>query len=132
MQPARLIAAFSLGLCFLFFIGCTRVNEADVPGDYNATADWGNSSLTIAADHTFRQTVRANSGEVKQISGKWNLVKPSGNSANTNITFAPYLNFQHDKQGVYAPWSFLSITPIGIRGLEIAADPDWGITFKKH
>jgi hypothetical protein len=112
-------------------IGCLRVKEADVPGTYTAKADWGTSSLILAKDHTFQQTVRLNSGEVKHMNGQWKLVSPAKNSVNFNITLGPYLDVKHDKQGVYAPWSFSSITPTISGGMEIAADPDAGITYRK-
>jgi hypothetical protein len=114
-------------------IGCLRaVTESDVPGDYQAKADWGTWSLTLSRNHTLQQTVHLNDGEIKQIKGRWTFVGPSGNSVNTDITFTPYLNVTHDKQGVFAPWSFLSIDPpIGFRKMQIAANPDWGIAHRK-
>jgi hypothetical protein len=112
-------------------IGCMRVKEADVPGTYTAKADWGTSTLVLAKDHTFQQTVRLNSGEVKRMDGKWKLVGPGKNSVVYDITMGPCLDVKHDKQGVYAPWSFSSINPTLSGGLEIAADPDWGIAYRK-
>jgi hypothetical protein len=131
MRPLKLAGA--LWLCVLCFsmIGCMRVKEADVPGTYTAKADWGTSTLVFAKDHTFQQTVRLNSGEVKRMDGKWKLVGPGKNSVVYDITMGPCLDVKHDKQGVYAPWSFSSINPTLSGGLEIAADPDWGITYKK-
>jgi hypothetical protein len=103
-----------------------------VPGTYIAKAEWGTSTLALSKDHTFHQTVRLNAGGVKSLDGKWELVSPGKNSLSYNITLAPYLNVAHDKQGVYAPWSFSSITTRGLfRGMEIAADPDWGIAYRK-
>jgi hypothetical protein len=111
--------------------GCLRVKEGDVPGAYKAKTDWGSSSLNLSKDHTFQQTVQLNSGEVKHLNGQWKLVGPVKNSLNYDISFSPYLNVAHDKQGVYAPWSFFSITPTVFHGLEIAADPDWSIAYRK-
>lgn len=131
MHRLRFASAISLGLVCFVLIGCMQVKEADVPGTYKAHADWGNSTLTLSKDHTFQQTVRLDSGVTKQINGKWKLVPPSENSVVYDITLVPYLNIQHDKQGVYAPWSFSSINPGFGGGMEIAADPDYGIAFRK-
>jgi hypothetical protein len=132
MQPAKLIATILLGICFLPMMGCLRVKEADVPGTYSAKADLGTSALVLEKDHTLQQTVQLNSGEVKHISGRWELVSPAKNSRNYNITLVPCLDVRHDKQGVYAPWSFSSIDYIPFRGMEIAAEPDGGITYRRH
>ena len=132
MRPLKLAGALCLFILCFSMIGCLRVKEADVSGTYTAKAGWGTSSLVLAKDHTFQQTVQLNSGEVKHMNGKWELVSPAKNSVNYNITLAPCLDVKHDKQGVYAPWSFSSIDHIPLRGIEIAADPDWGITYKKN
>jgi hypothetical protein len=131
MRPLKLGSALALcGLC-LSMMGCLRVKEANVPGTYTAKTDWGVSTLVLAKDHTFQQTVKLNSGEFKHVHGNWELVSPAKNSVNYNITLSPCLDVKHDKQGVYAPWSFSSIDRFAFRGMEIAADPDWGITYKK-
>jgi hypothetical protein len=126
-------AASVLWLCVLCIslIGCTQVKEADVPGTYTAKADWGTSTLVLADDHTFQQTVKLDSGEVKHMNGRWKLIGPVKNSVTYSITFVPFLNMQHDKRGIYAPGAFSSIDQIPFRGMEIAIDPDWGITYKK-
>ena len=132
MRPLRLTSALGLFVLCFSMIGCMRVKEADVPGTYTAKAEWGTSTLLLAKDHTFRQTVRLNSGDVKRMSGKWELVSPAKNSVVYDITIGPCLDVKHDKWGVYAPGSFSSINPTLFGGLEIAADPDWGITYKKN
>jgi hypothetical protein len=131
MRPLKLTSV--LWVCVLVFsmVGCLRVKEADVPGTYTAKAEWGTSSLILARDHTFRQTVRLNSGEVKQTNGQWKLVGPVKNSMTFSITFTPFLNMQHDKHGIYAPGAFSSITPTLTGGMDIAIDPDWGVAYRK-
>jgi hypothetical protein len=131
MRSLKLASALCLCVLCFSMIGCMRVKEADVPGTYTAKADWGTSSLILAKDHTFQQTVRLNSGEVKHMNGQWKLIGPVKNSVTYSITFIPFLNMQHDKQGVYAPGAFSSITPTLAGGMEIAIDPDWGIEYRK-
>jgi len=132
MQPMRLTGFCCVGFMCILLVGCIRaIQDGDVPGNYKAVADWGSSALALSKDHTFRQTVRPNSGEIKRIEGRWTLVGASGNSRNASITLAPYLSVTHDKQGEYAPWSFFSIDHTGFRGMEIAADPGWGIAHRK-
>jgi len=117
----------------LWFIGFFRsVREADVPGTYLAKTSWGNSTLVLAGDGTLQQTVRIGNGEVKHINGHWKLVGPANGSMSSNITLGPCFNMQHDRKGIYAPVSFSSIDHHGFRGMEIAVDPDWGISFKKQ
>ena len=132
MRPLKVVSALVLCAFGLSMMGCLRVKEADVPGIYTAKADWGTSTLVLAKDHTFQQTVKLKSGQLKHINGKWELVSPAKNSVNFNITLGPCLDVKHDKQGVYAPWSFSSIDQIPFRGMEIAADPDWGIEYRKR
>jgi hypothetical protein len=60
------------------------------------------------------------------------LVSAAKDSVNFNITLSPYLDVKHDKQGVYGPWTFSSITPTISGGIEIAGDPDDGITYRKQ
>lgn len=132
MRTLKLASALCLCVLCFSMIGCVRVKEADVPGTYTAKADWGTSSLKLAKGHTFQQTAQLNSGEVKRMNGQWKLIGPAKNSVNFNITLGPYLDVKHDKQGVYAPRFFSSITSTISGGMEIAADPDGGITYRKQ
>ncbi len=132
MRPLKLGSVLALcALCFSM-MGCLRVKEAEVPGTYTAKAEWGTSSLVLAKDHTFQQTVRLNIGVVKQMRGKWELVGPVKNSVTFSITFIPFLNMQHDRRGSYAPAAFSSITSTLTGGMDIAVDPDWGIAYRKR
>jgi hypothetical protein len=132
MRPLKLASALWLCVLCCSTIGCMQVKEARVPGTYTAKADWGTSTLILASDHTFQQTVKLNSGEVKHMDGQWKLVGPVKRSVTFSIMFIPFLNMQHDKQGAYAPAAFSSITPTLTGGLDIAIDPDWGTTYRKR
>ena len=104
----RSLMIIGLGLCTILLFGCRSISDADMPGEYVAKTDWRNSSLFLAKDHLFEQTVTLNGGKVKHLSGKWRLIYPSMNSAQSSIDLSPYLNITHDIQGTYAPGTFLS------------------------
>jgi hypothetical protein len=43
----------------------------------------------------------------------------------------PFLNTTHDKQGVYTFASVFSIYHVPFGGINIAADPEYGIAYRK-
>ena len=109
-------------------VGCSwRVQDAELSGTYHATADWGTSTLVLRPDHTFEQSVSTNSGIFRKVQGTWELHK-SGQS----ITFSKkYLSVTHDEQGEEADAAFASVERRIFGGVEISADPDYGIAFQK-
>ena len=125
----QIIRALVLALC-LFCFGCSRRLQDDrVAGTYVAEADWGTSTLILKTDHTFEQSVATKSGVLKKINGQWELNSSgSGNS----IAFSPkYLGVTHDKKGVESDGAFASVDSSLLGTVEISADPDYGIVFKK-
>jgi hypothetical protein len=127
----RSLIIIGLGLCTILLFGCRSISDADVPGEYVAKTDWGNSSLFLAKDHLFEQTVILKSGKVKHLSGKWRLIGPSMSSARSSIDLSPYLNITHDIQGTYAPATFFSISSSLFGRIMISVDPDYGINYYK-
>jgi hypothetical protein len=112
--------------------GCSPiVTEIQAPGTYKAQTDWGTSTLTLAKDHTFEQTVRLNNGTSEHLKGTWRIDKNPGNPVYTTINLSPFYSVTHDKQGVYTVASVYSIYHVPFGGINIAADPDYGIAHRK-
>jgi hypothetical protein len=132
-KPASLCALALLCLLALTpIVGCSAiVTDTEAPGTYTATTDWGNSVLVLSSDHTFNQTVRLNTGEAKSLRGTWRIVKNSSNPPYTTINLTPFFNITHDKQGNYTLASAYSIYHVPFGGINIAADPDYGIAHRK-
>jgi hypothetical protein len=127
----RIQLAALLLLPFLF-TGCSVVvSDAEAPGTYTANADWGTSTIVLAKDHTFSQTVRLKSGVTKQVNGRWKIDNHPGSTPFTTINLTPFFNVTHDKDGVYSLASAYSIYHVPFGGINIAADPDYGIAHRK-
>jgi hypothetical protein len=108
-----------------------HINEDEIPGTYVANTDWGSSSLTIARDHTFHQTVRRVGTEAINLDGKWRVTPRSGSVYGT-IALLPCLAITHEDEGHEVGACYDSIQAFGFRSIEISADPDYGISFQKR
>jgi hypothetical protein len=64
-----------LALALILTASCRNAREGEIPGEYAAKLDWGESKLVISADHTFKQTVRTNNGATRMLDGKSLLSK---------------------------------------------------------
>jgi hypothetical protein len=108
-----------------------KIREEKVPGTYIAKADWGSSSLAIARDHTFHQTVRRAGADDLNLDGTWRLASRSEGVFGT-IALLPCFSVTHKDEGRKVDACYNSIQAFGLRGIEISADPDYGIAFRKQ
>jgi len=130
-QTRRALALLTL-LLLTGLTGCSAVvTDAEAPGTYKAQADWGVSTLILSRDHTFDQTVRLNTGKTKHLTGGWKLQRSSGDPVYTTINFNPYLNVTHTQQGAFSLAATFSIYHVPFGGINIAADPEYGIAHRK-
>ncbi len=62
LRRMSLLCMFGLLLGCMFTAGCDfrTLTDQDVAGTYEASADWGRSTLVLHPDHTFDQTVVRN------------------------------------------------------------------------
>jgi hypothetical protein len=111
-------------------MGCSRrSSEARLVGSYVAVTEWGSSTLLLKSDHTFEQTVSTKSGTFKKIDGEWGLYTSGLTEA---IEFKKrYLAVTHDERGEEVDGAYASIETGLFGGIEISADPDYGISFRK-
>jgi len=99
-------------------------------GSYRAVAEWGTSTLLLKADHTFEQTVATKSGTYKKVDGEWELDTSGSTDA---ISFKKkYLSVTHNEQGEEIEGAYASIDRGLFGGVEISADPDYGISFRRQ
>lgn len=126
----RIALVASATLLSVFLLACSlRPQENDLIGTYLATADWGNSVLILKADHTFEQFVVVGSAPSKRIQGQWSTHFAS--RVDTTILLVPYLTVTHDVHGNDSGGAAASVTKGVLGGIEISADPDWGVSFSK-
>jgi hypothetical protein len=135
MPQTRLARACTLILLWpllLIPIGCSAiVTDAEAPGTYKADTDWGTSTVVLAKDHTFEQTVRLKDGRSEHLKGAWRIDTNSGKPVYTTINLTPFYKVTHDTKGTYTLASAYSIYHVPFGGINIAADPDYGIAHRK-
>lgn len=131
----RLIRVFcSLLICALV-VGCgfRALTDQDVAGTYEASADWGRSTLVLHPDHSFDQTVVRKDHTQASIKGTWALsfIPGKQKASSGNLALKPFLAVEHDHKGDPAPLDLPSISRGFLWGMTISADPDYGISFDK-
>ena len=131
----RLIRFFTMLLICASVVGCgfRALREQDIPGTYEASADWGSSTLVLHPDHSFDQTVMRNDHTQTSIKGTWGLsLIPGKEKASYGIlVLKPFLDVEHDHKGDPAAGAVPSISRGFLWGMTISADPDYGISFDK-
>jgi len=129
---ARTCALTLFSLLLVPILGCSAVvSETDAVGTYKANPDWGTSTLILAKDHSFEQTVHLNTGQSRTLHGMWRINNNPGNPPYTTINLTPFFKVTHDKQVDYTLASSCSIYHVPFGGVNIAADPNYGIAFRK-
>ncbi len=130
----RLIRVFGALLTCAMVVGCgfRVLTDQDVAGTYEASADWGRSTLILHPDHSFDQTVVRNDHTQTSTKGTWQLDFVAGKKASYGIlALKPFLDVEHDHKGDLAGGAAPSINRGFLWGISIAADPDYGISFDK-
>gem|GEM_PF-5481492 len=130
----RPILAFSvLSICTLP-VGCgfRGLTDKDVAGTYEASTDWGRSTLVLNPDHSFDQKVVRNDHTQAGTKGTWKLSFIPGRGTSSGIiALKPFLDVEHDHKGDLAGGAVPSINRGFLWGITISADPDYGISFDK-
>jgi hypothetical protein len=131
MPQRKTLASLSL-LFALVLTGCSAiVTDEQAPGTYKAETDWGVSTIVIGQGHSFEQTVTPKNGAPKHVIGRWKITRNPGDTTYTTISLSPFFSVTHDKQGTPSLASAFSIYHVPFGGINIAADPDYGIAFRK-
>jgi hypothetical protein len=130
----RLIRFFVALLGCALVVGCgfRALTEQDVVGTYEASTDWGKSTLVLHPDHSFDQTVVRNDHTQASTKGTWELSFVAGKKASSGIlALKPFLDVGHDHKGDPVGGGAPSINRGFLWGITISADPDYGISFDK-
>jgi hypothetical protein len=130
MSVAKWIAASIISVCFcLWFLTPLRSpTNSQMVGQYRAEFPWGPASLTLNADHSFKQTMRTKTGEFQEITGRWKL----DGSWPAHLSLEPYWDLTHFGPGGRLSGAYLSVESWGLRGVHIDVDPDWVRGFRKQ
>jgi hypothetical protein len=134
LRQIRSVGLFGLLISSLLVPGCgfRALTEKDIVGTYEASADWGSSTLVLHADHSFDQAVTRNDHTQTSIKGTWQLDfvadKPAAHGI---LALKPFLDVEHDIKGDLAGGAVPSIGRGFLWGVSIGADPDYGISFEK-
>lgn len=98
-------------------------------GEYDIALSWGEASLRLDADQTFREVLRPRSGESHQVSGKWTL-NPSWQA---QLFLEPYWEFTQDDPGTKVMSAVLPVESWGFKDVRIEfGDPDSRIKLRKQ
>jgi len=115
-------------------VGCgfRGLTDKDVAGTYEASTDWGRSTLVLNPDHSFDQKVVRNDHTQAGTKGTWKLSFIPGRGTSSGIiALKPFLDVEHDHKGDLAGGAVPSINRGFLWGITISADPDYGISFDK-
>src|SRR5580658_9750746 len=101
-RQIRLIGLFGVLLGSMLALGCgfRALSEEDVVGTYEASADWGESTLILHPDHSFDQTGVRFDHTQTSTKGTWKLDLVAGRNASYAIlVLKPFLDVAHDHKG---------------------------------
>lgn len=78
----------------VFSVGCSITNEKYIVGTWQAEAPCEAITLSVNRDHSFVQSVRTSSGDLRSLLGRWHF-----DSIRGWIDFEPFLDFANDTNG---------------------------------
>ncbi|MGB6689185.1 MAG: hypothetical protein WBE76_15225 [Terracidiphilus sp.] len=91
-----IFASIIFGGFFIWFLTPLRSpSNAQMVGQYNVALGWGEASLRLDADHTFREVLHTRVGETHEVMGKWSL----NSNWQPSLLLAPFWQFTQDDPG---------------------------------
>jgi len=98
-------------------------------GSYRVALAWGEASLTLNADQTFKEVVNIKTGENHEVTGRWSL----NTGWQSGLILTPYWQFTQDDPGGEVVSAALPVESWWFRGIRIElGDPDSGLQFRKQ
>lgn len=85
LSPMALFMASNFGAAVLSLVLDREPEQVELLGRYTYRAPWGNTSLELKSDGTFRQEIGEAGRPVRTITGKWSS-QSSMNSAEVDLT----------------------------------------------
>lgn len=128
---AKWIMLSILAVCFCvwYLTPLRSPSNSQMIGEYCVALPWGDATLLLNKDHSFRETVHPHVGENHEITGKWSL--SSGWQASLFLT--PYWEFTQADQGAKVESAALPVESWGFRNVRIEfGDFDSGIKLRKQ
>jgi hypothetical protein len=101
MQTRRLNYAWLFAIATAFACsGCHVTSEQLIAGTYRAESPCATIILEVNRDHSFVQSVRTRSSEIKQLKGKWRIRQwEADHQGVKTVDFEPFLDFREDWHG---------------------------------
>jgi hypothetical protein len=120
---------FAVFFCMRYLTPLRSPSNSQMVGEYRVTLPWGEASLHLDADHSFREVVRPRVGESHEVQGKWSL---SG-GWQASLFLAPYWQFTQDDPGTKVGSAALPAESWWFREVRIEfGDFDSGVKLRKQ
>ena len=109
-----LVSILSTCFCMWFFVFRSPSNSQMV-GQYHAEFPWGEAQLTLNENHSFKELVRAKTGEAQQVTGNWTL----DSGFPPYVSLMPYVELSQDAPGGQSSSSYLPVESQWFWGVHI-------------
>lgn len=120
---------FAACFCVWYLTPLRSPSDSQMVGEYRVTVPWGEASLHLDADHSFREVVHPRVGESHEVQGKWSLSR----GWQARLLLTPYWQFTQDDPGNKVANTVLGAESWWLRGVEIEfGDFDSGIKLRKQ
>lgn len=124
-MPLKWMRGLLTLVCISIMTACRSARPEEVPGEYQAIADWGTSSLILRADYTMEQEIKGGSFGTIKISGSWDF----GSGSSVNIR--PCLNISRTSTMSRADGCGYPAEVFLGGGVDLWIDSDNGFTYQK-
>jgi hypothetical protein len=128
---ARWIIISILFICFCVWLltPLRSPSNSQMVGQYKVALPWGEASLQLNADQTFREVLHPRNGGAHEIVGKWSL----SSGWQSNLFLKPYWQFTQDDLGASVESVALPVESWWLRSVQIEfGDFDSGIKLRKQ
>lgn len=118
-----------LGFCIWYLTPLRSPGKSQMIGNYRVALSWGDASLSLNADQTFKEVVNIKTGENYEVTGRWSL----NTGWQSDLVLTPYWQFTLDDPGGKIGSTTLPVESWWFRGVQIElGDPGSGLKFRKQ
>lgn len=118
-----------LGFGIWYLTPLRSPGKSQVVGGYKVVLSWGEATLDLNTDQSFREVVHVNNGQSHELTGTW-FLSPGWQSG---LVLKPYWQFTQDDSGGQVASAALPVESWWFRDVRIElGDPDSGLLFRKQ